>query len=128
MKTKTENAGAARQAAETGNAERGAGPPVCLLTKQEMADRLQVDLRTVERWMAVGVLRPLRILGVVRFDWAEEVHRLKASYAGQGGGSATFEVSGARAETSNAEHSTTNPKPPIAATRKSKCGAPGGKR
>ena len=57
-----------------------------LLTKQEVADRLQVDLRTVERWMAMGVLRPIRVLGVVRFIWAEVVAQLKERSEARGAG------------------------------------------
>ncbi len=117
--TNTERPGADH---ETGADER-------LLTKQEMADRLQVDLRTVERWMAMGVLQPLRILGVVRFDWAEELERLKGSHAGQGSSDrAKCEVTGARSETANTEHRTSNAQHPSTAARKAACAARGGQR
>ena len=74
-----------------------------LLTKQEMADRLQVDLRTVERWMAMGVLRPLRIHGVVRFIWVEVVEALRAkcevrSARGEGEGKQKVENRNLKAE------------------------------
>lgn len=84
MQTTTNNEGRAGQKlkAETRKAESAAGESAAarverLLTKQEVADRLQVDLRTVERWMAMGVLKPLRVLGVVRFIWVEVVVQLK---------------------------------------------------
>jgi hypothetical protein len=91
--------------------ERAAGADARLLTKQEMADRLQVDLRTVERWMAMGVLQPLRILGVVRFDWAEELQRLKARSQEEGGnGGAKGE--GGKVKGQGAEHRTSNSERP----------------
>lgn len=57
--------------------ERGGALGERLLTKLEVADRLQVDLRTVERWMAMGVLRPIRVFGVVRFIWEDVLTQLK---------------------------------------------------
>ncbi len=42
-------------------------PSERLLTTAEVADRLQVSLRTVRRLAAVGTLRPVRIGRSVRF-------------------------------------------------------------
>jgi excisionase family DNA binding protein len=47
------------------------------LTKKEMAARMQVTTRTVDAWMARGLV-PFRKLGrTVRFDWGEVREHLK---------------------------------------------------
>ena len=111
METTKKNEGRAGQTlkAETLKAEGGAERGDRLLTKQEMADRLQVDLRTVERWTAMGVLQPLRVLGVVRFDWEEELQRLKAEF----GGEKLEPETGVKPDGANIEHRTSDIQPPL---------------
>ena len=47
------------------------------LTKKEMAARMQVTPRTVDAWMAKGLV-PFRKIGrTVRFDWGEVREHLK---------------------------------------------------
>ena len=42
--------------------------PVCLLTARDVAERLQVDAKTVRRWRAEGKLPPpVKLGGVVRW-------------------------------------------------------------
>ena len=48
------------------------------INKSEMATRLGVTARTIDSWMAIGLL-PYRKLGrLVRFDWAEVREHLKS--------------------------------------------------
>jgi excisionase family DNA binding protein len=48
------------------------------INKSEMATRLGVTVRTIDSWMAIGLL-PYRKLGrLVRFDWGEVTEHLKA--------------------------------------------------
>jgi excisionase family DNA binding protein len=44
-------------------------PP--LLTKRDVAQHLAVSPRTVQRYIATGALRPVRIGNVVRFEQTE---------------------------------------------------------
>jgi len=49
-----------------------------LLTKPEVAERLQVTLRTVDSWMAEGVIPFIRIgRKAIRFDWNEVMEAIK---------------------------------------------------
>lgn len=47
------------------------------LTKQEAAERLQVCTRTVERWVAEGILRVVSIKWRTKFIQAEDVEFLE---------------------------------------------------
>lgn len=51
-----------------------------LLTKKEVADFLRVSVKTVERMVADGELKAIRIRGQVRFD-PEDIRALIASKA-----------------------------------------------
>jgi excisionase family DNA binding protein len=44
-----------------------------LVNKREVAERLGLSLRTVDRLMAKGVLRRVKILGAVRFRLSDVV-------------------------------------------------------
>jgi|GEM_PF-6500376 len=51
-----------------------------LLTKQELAARFKVSVRTIEKWSKDGFLPRIHIVSVVRFYWPEVVaHLLKNS-------------------------------------------------
>ena len=51
-----------------------------LLTKIELAARLKVNVRTIERWLHDGVLPQYKLGTVIRFHWPEVMARLKAKY------------------------------------------------
>ncbi len=50
------------------------------LTKKGVAETLQISLRTVEKWMAAGILPYSKIGNVVRFD-REKVEATVRSFA-----------------------------------------------
>jgi len=51
-----------------------------MLTKQEMAARFKVSVRTIEKWSKDGFLPRIHIVSVIRFYWPEVVaHLLKNS-------------------------------------------------
>lgn len=48
-----------------------------LLTRRDFAARCQVDVRTVERWQAEGVVPFIKVREIVRFHWPTcEAHLL----------------------------------------------------
>jgi excisionase family DNA binding protein len=47
-----------------------------LLTKSEIANRLRKTTRTVDTWMAAGILPHLKIGRSVLFDWDDVQHHL----------------------------------------------------
>jgi predicted site-specific integrase-resolvase len=50
-----------------------------LLTKQELADRWQVTVRTIENWISNGLITPIKSIPVVRFNptYIEELEGVK---------------------------------------------------
>lgn len=56
------------------------------ISKKELAARLMVATRTVERWQHDDLLPYFRVGTVVRFNWPEVVERLKKNFkVGSGG-------------------------------------------
>jgi len=55
-----------------------------MLTKQEMAARFKVSVRTIENWLNDGFLPRIRITRVVRFYWPEVVAHLLKNSGGPG--------------------------------------------
>ena len=51
-----------------------------LLTRRELAARCQVDVRTVERWQADGVVPFIKVREVVRFHWPTTIAHLLAHF------------------------------------------------
>lgn len=51
-------------------------PPMELLTRRELAARCQVDVRTIERWQAEGVVPFIKVREVVRFHWPTTIAHL----------------------------------------------------
>ena len=47
-----------------------------ILAKADLAKALRVSLRTIENWQDRGILVPIKIGGVVRFDWDDVVAQL----------------------------------------------------
>ena len=56
------------------------------LTKQELAARLKVTVRTVENWQQEGLIPHLKISNTIRFYWPEVVARLNGKLAAQPSG------------------------------------------
>ena len=56
-----------------------------MLTKEELAAKLKVTVRTVENWQHDGFLPGVKIANVVRFHWPEVVEHLKANFKIGGG-------------------------------------------
>lgn len=48
------------------------------LTRKELAERLKVSTRTIERWSKRGLLTPIKIAGIVRYD-ENEINALAPS-------------------------------------------------
>ncbi|NBV24187.1 MAG: DNA-binding protein [Proteobacteria bacterium] len=67
------------------NGELPQGVDNGLLTKAQLAPRLQIKPRTLDAWMAAGLVPYLKIGRVVRFDWPAVQARLTASYTVHGG-------------------------------------------
>ena len=55
-----------------------------MLTKQELAARFKVSVRTIENWLKDGFLPRIRITRVVRFYWPEVVAHLLKNSSGPG--------------------------------------------
>ena len=51
-----------------------------LLTPEELAARLQINVRTVERWQSEGILPFLRLGSKVRFHWPTVVTHLTTNF------------------------------------------------
>ncbi len=51
--------------------------PKQLMNKQEFADEVTVSARTVETWQKRGILRPVKIGNIVRFDWEDSLEQLR---------------------------------------------------
>jgi excisionase family DNA binding protein len=51
-----------------------------MLTKEELAAKLKVTVRTVENWQHAGHLPYVKIACMVRFHWPEVVEHLKANF------------------------------------------------
>jgi len=51
-----------------------------MLTKKELAARLKVGVRTIERWQHDGGLPSLKIVNVVLFHWPEVLAYLKTNF------------------------------------------------
>jgi hypothetical protein len=51
-----------------------------MLTKKELAARLKVGVRTIERWQYDGSLPSFKIFNVVLFHWPEVLAHLKANF------------------------------------------------
>ena len=63
-----------------GPAEVGTTSHVDLLTRRELAARCQVDVRTIERWQAEGVVPFIKVREVVRFHWPTTIAHLLAHF------------------------------------------------
>lgn len=50
------------------------------LTKDELAARLKVNVRTIERWLRDGDLPHFYVRTAVRFHWPDVLALLKAKY------------------------------------------------
>jgi len=61
-------------------AKAGAATTDEFLTKKEVAARLKVTERTIERWQHDGYLPYLKISTVILFHWPETVAHLKAHF------------------------------------------------
>ena len=55
-----------------------------MLTKQELAARFKVSVRTIEKWSKDGFLPRIRNARVVRFYWPEVVAHLLKNSSGPG--------------------------------------------
>lgn len=51
-----------------------------MLTKKELAGRLKIAVRTVERWQRRGILCYVKVGKVVLFHWGDVVALLKSQY------------------------------------------------
>jgi DNA-binding transcriptional MerR regulator len=49
-----------------------------LITKQELAKRLNCHTRTIDKWRETGVLMPIKIGAFCRYDWEEVVEHFKS--------------------------------------------------
>ena len=63
-----------------GPAEGGTGKPEGLLTRRQFAARCQIDLRTLDRWQAEGVVPFIKVGDIVRFHWPSAEARLLTHY------------------------------------------------
>ena len=59
------------------SAEKGSD---VMLTKEELAVRLNVAVRTIENWQADGLLPYLKIAYIVRFYWPEVLDHLNTHF------------------------------------------------
>ena len=59
-----------------------------ILDKADLAKALRVSVRTVEHWQWLGILVPIRIGHVVRFDWEDSMVAIKKHGMGGKGGNA----------------------------------------
>ena len=50
------------------------------LNKRQLAERLRVKTRTIENWMAAGVVPYIKIRKVVLFTWKDVVDHLRHNY------------------------------------------------
>ena len=50
-----------------------------VFTKKKVADMFDVDVRTIEAWIAKKIIRPTKIGGVIRID-GNEIVRIKQMY------------------------------------------------
>lgn len=50
------------------------------LSKKELATRLSVNLRTIERWQHDGLVPYIKVGSVVLFNWTEVLAHLNAKY------------------------------------------------
>ncbi len=70
------------------------------LTKKELAARLKINVRTIERWQRDGEVPHYKFRNVVLFHWPELLTHLKAKYRvasrGEQGGEAEARKSEAR--------------------------------
>ena len=69
----------------TKNGELPQGVENSILTKAELAPRLRIQPRTLDDWMARGLVPYMKIGHAVRFDWHAVQARL-ASFTVNGGG------------------------------------------
>ena len=51
-----------------------------MLTKQELAAKLKVTVRSIENWQRAGYLPYIRISSVVLFHWPEILDHLKTHF------------------------------------------------
>ena len=54
-----------------------------MLTKEELAAKLKVSLRSIENWQHAGYLPFFKVANVVRFHWPDIVAHLKANFSGR---------------------------------------------
>ena len=59
-----------------------------ILDKADLAKALRVSVRTVEHWQWLGILVPIKIGNVVRYDFEEVVVAIKKYGVGGKGGNA----------------------------------------
>ena len=54
--------------------------PEEFMNKRQLAERLKVTVRTIENWMAAGVVPYIKIKKVVLFTWADVVDHLRRNF------------------------------------------------
>lgn len=54
--------------------------PEEFLNKRQLAARLKVTVRTIENWMAAGVVPYIKIKKVVLFTWADVVDHMRRNF------------------------------------------------
>ena len=62
---------------EGNDSQNGTGE---MLNKHELAKRLRISLRTVEKWQSLGILSYIKIGRVVLFHWPDVVAYLKTNF------------------------------------------------
>ncbi|MFN7137731.1 MAG: helix-turn-helix domain-containing protein [Limisphaerales bacterium] len=67
-----------------------------MLTKQELAAKLKVGVRTIERLMHSGQIPFLKLHHLVLFHWPEVLRELKASFGVEVGGDGTDRTEGTK--------------------------------
>jgi len=51
-----------------------------ILTKEELAAKLKITMRCVERWQCLGHLPYMKVCSIVLFHWPDVLAHLKANY------------------------------------------------
>lgn len=54
--------------------------PEEFLNKRQLAERLKITVRTVENWMAAGVVPFVKVRKVVLFQWHDVVDHLRRNF------------------------------------------------
>jgi hypothetical protein len=75
------------------------------LTKEDMASRLKVSVRTVESWQENGLLPCLKIAQIIRFYWPDVVDHLRKHCTAKPDGSTRVRWGEAKVRAARAEKS-----------------------